>query len=118
MKTICEVVVNDVLPTLRAAVAKELIRNYNLNQSEAAKLLDVSQPAISQYLRQLRGKTEMIENEKVAAQIRELAGRLHSKQIASEALCMDMCNIAKTIIDAGLLKNLASKRADTCAVCK
>ena len=119
MKTVCEIVVNDVLPTLRAAVAKELIKNYNLNQSEVAKLLDVSQPAVSQYLRQLRGKTEMIENEAVAAHIKDLAGKLNSKQINAEDLCVNMCSIAKVIIDAGLLKDVNGiKKIDTCIVCK
>lgn len=119
MKTVCEIVVNDVLPTLRAAVAKELIKNYNLNQSEVAQLLDVSQPAVSQYLRQLRGKTDMIENEKVSVQVKELASKLHSKQIVAEDLAVGMCGIAKIIIDAGLIKGVnGSAKADTCAVCK
>src|SRR3972149_1764062 len=103
MKTVCEIVVNDVLPTLRAAVAKELMKNYSLNQGEVAKLLDVSQPAVSQYLRQLRGKTDIIGNDQVSAQIQELAGKLHSKQLAGEDLAIGMCGIAKGIIDAGLL---------------
>ena len=119
MKTVCEIVVGDILPTLRAAVAKELIRNYNLNQSEAAKLLDVSQPAISQYLRQLRGKTEMLEDEMVSGQIREMAGKLHAKQFTHEDMCVGMCSIAKLIIDRGLLKEVSGvKKIDTCAVCK
>ena len=118
MKTVCEVVVNDILPTLRAAVAKELIKNYNLNQSEVAKLLDVSQPAVSQYLRQLRGKTEMVENETVNAHVKDLAGKLHGKQITAEDLCVNMCNIAKVIIDAGLLNTAGIKKVDTCVVCK
>jgi len=119
MKTVCEIVVNDVLPTLRAAVAKELIKNYGLNQSEVAKLLDVSQPAVSQYLRQLRGKTDITENDQVNGHIKDLAGKLHSKQIAGEDLAIGMCGIAKGIIDAGLLKNISGiKKIDTCVICK
>ncbi len=118
MKTICEVVVNDVLPTLRAAVARELIKGYSLNQSEVAKLLEVSQPAISQYLRQLRGKSEMIENEHVSKEIKELAGKLHAKQISQEDVCMRMCAISKIIISNGLIKTDGTKKVDTCAVCK
>jgi predicted transcriptional regulator len=119
MKTVCEIVVNDVLPTLRAAVAKELIKSYNLNQSEVAKLLDVSQPAVSQYLRQLRGRSGMVEDERVSAHIKDLAGKLHSKQISTEELCVKMCDVSKVIIDAGLLKDIVGiKKVDTCAVCK
>lgn len=119
MKTVCEIVVNDILPTLRAAVAKELIKNYNLNQSEVAKLLDVSQPAVSQYLRQLRGKTDIVENDTVNTHIKDLAGKLHSKQLAAEDLCLNMCSIAKVIIDAGIMKDIKGiKKVDTCVICK
>ena len=56
MKPYCEIIVKDVLPGLRSAVAKELAEEYKLNQSEIARLLGVSQASISQYLRKLRGK--------------------------------------------------------------
>ena len=78
MKTVCEIVVQDILPTLRAAIAKELIAGYSLNQGEVAKLLDVSQPAISQYLRQLRGKHNFLENASVQEEIKELAARMRT----------------------------------------
>lgn len=119
MKIICEVIVNDILPTLRASLAKELITGYNLNQGEVAKLLDVSQPAVSQYLRSLRGKNEILENKIVKDQIKELAGQLHSKQIDSTALGGKMCAISKAVLDNGIIKDLGEfHKIDSCAVCK
>jgi hypothetical protein len=119
MKIICEVVVNDILPTLRASLAKELISSYNLNQGEVARLLDVSQPAVSQYLRQLRGKSYVLDNKTVNEQIRELAGQLYSKQIDSSALSGRMCLISKTVIDSGMIKDLGEfHKVDNCAVCR
>lgn len=117
MKTVCEVVVQDILPTLRAAIAKELIANYNLNQGEVAKLLDVSQPAVSQYLRQLRGKNNIIEDKAVYNEIKNLSSRLYSKQISSHELATQMCGISRTIIDSGFIKD-KFHAVDSCVVCK
>ena len=108
MKTVCEVVVHDILPTLRAAIAKELIASYNLNQGEVAKLLDVSQPAVSQYLRQLRGKSGFLENKAVQDEIKEISGKLHQNQITSEDLSTKMCSVSNLIISNGLIKLIAS----------
>lgn len=118
MKTVCEIVVHEILPTLRAAIAKELISSYNLNQGEVAKLLDVSQPAVSQYLRQLRGKNNFLENKAVQEEIKDLSGRLHGKQINPEDLSTKMCAISKSIIDNGLIKTEKFHNVDGCIVCK
>ena len=116
MRTICEVVVQDILPTLRAAVAKDLIASYNLNQSEAAKLLGVSQPAISQYLRQLRGRSSFMEDKQIVSEIKELSGKLFSKQISEHELAAKMCAISKVIIDSGFVKGDFHKV--DCLLCK
>lgn len=118
MKTVCEVVVQDILPTLRAAIAKELISSYNLNQGEVAKLIDVSQPAVSQYLRQLRGKTYWTENDAVSNEIKKLCDSLHSRQIGADELGTRMCAISKLIIESRLLKNSGFHKVDSCMICR
>ena len=118
MRTVCEIVVNDILPTLRAAVAKELIASYNLNQGEVAKLLDVSQPAVSQYLRQLRGKPYFVDDKVVSSEIKDLAGQLYNKQIDSSAVGTKMCAISKIVLESGLLKDSGGyHKVDSCIVC-
>jgi len=118
MKTVCEVVVQDILPTLRAAIAKELITSYNLNQGDVAKLLDVSQPAVSQYLRQLRGKNNFLENKEVMDGIKELSIYLYKNQTAPEDLATRMCAISRLIINNGLIKVEKFRKADKCIVCE
>lgn len=54
MKTVFEVVSQEVLPCLRALVAKRLIEN-GFSQKQVADRMALSQPAISQYKRDLRG---------------------------------------------------------------
>lgn len=115
MKTICEIVAQDILPVLRAAIAKELISSYSLNQGEAAKLLDVSQPAVSQYLRQLRGKSSLIENKAVAVEIKDISSRLYLKQMDQSQLAANMCRISKIILED---RHENFHKITDCAACK
>jgi predicted transcriptional regulator len=106
MKIICEIVVNEILPTIRASLAKELIASYNLNQVEVAELLDISQPAVSQYLRQLRGKDYINGNQTVSGMIKELASQIHAKQLDHPAIAGKMSVISKTILESGMIKDV------------
>ncbi|MBI2971326.1 MAG: helix-turn-helix domain-containing protein [Candidatus Aenigmarchaeota archaeon] len=94
MKTQCEVVVNDILPGLRAAVSRELIVQYNMNQSEVAERLGVSQPAISQYLRKLRGN-KLIENKEVSDGIKQLCSKIYAGEIGTTAISPELWNICR-----------------------
>lgn len=55
MRPPCEVVVKEVLPAIRALLVKELVERHHLSQVEVARKLGITQPAVSQYLRTLRG---------------------------------------------------------------
>ncbi len=115
MKITCEIIVHEILPTLRAAIAKELITTHSLNQGEVARLLDVSQPAVSQYLRQIRGKGGIIHDSAVNEAIKELSGKLNSNQINAEDLGTRMCVISKMMLDKGLIH---AENPDQCNMCK
>ena len=59
----CEKVSREVFPAVRAIVTKKLLQEYNLTQTAVAKLMGLSQPAISLYYRNSRGiKTKSLEN--------------------------------------------------------
>ncbi len=98
MKTDCELVVNDVLPGLRAALSRELISQYNMNQSEVAERLGVSQPAISQYLRKLRGN-KIFEKKEVSDEIKRLCTRIYSGEVSSHGISSELWNICKLAAD-------------------
>ena len=55
MKAPCETVVTAFLPLIRAYIASRLVTKFNYTQKEAAKMMDISQPAISLYLQGKRG---------------------------------------------------------------
>jgi len=101
VKPFCEVVVQDVLPSIRASLAKEMI-DSGLNQSEVSKKLGVSQPAISQYLRSLRGSSGMRDQD-VKKRIKELATDIKNGKIATQDITTEFCKICKIIQDKKLI---------------
>ena len=50
-----ELASKSVIPAIRALVVKRLVEEHGMTQQEAAKLLGVTQPAVSKYLHEKRG---------------------------------------------------------------
>jgi predicted transcriptional regulator len=50
-----ELASKSVIPAIRALVVKRLVEEHDMTQQQAAKLLGVTQPAVSKYLHQKRG---------------------------------------------------------------
>ncbi|MDK2974593.1 MAG: uncharacterized protein PWP08_964 [Methanofollis sp.] len=71
MKVPCQLIVWDVLPAIRAAIAGELI-DAGVSQLEAARLLDMAPSAVSQYISGKRGYRIVFEDD-VKESVRRLA---------------------------------------------
>ena len=54
MRPPCEIVVWYVIPSIQSELAKELL-NLGMKQKEISELLDITQPAVSQYISDKRG---------------------------------------------------------------
>jgi len=54
MKSPCEIIVWDVLPGIRAALAEELVKD-GISQKEISKILGITPAAVSQYVSKKRG---------------------------------------------------------------
>ncbi|HXX87292.1 MAG TPA: helix-turn-helix domain-containing protein [Candidatus Acidoferrum sp.] len=52
----CEVAVKSVVPAVKSLVATQLIEEHGLKQDEVAKILGISQSAVSRYTRKNRGQ--------------------------------------------------------------
>ena len=120
MKPFCEVMVKNVFPAIRALIAKELMDTLNHTQNETAHLMGITQPAISQYSRELRGKkVEILKNNTavntmINASAKRLATTTDKKNIGV------MCSICKEIRKEGLLCKLHKEIAPTlhnCDIC-
>ena len=51
----CEKMVHGVFPVARSLIAKKLTEVYGMSQTEAARKMGLSQPAVSQYRKDVRG---------------------------------------------------------------
>jgi predicted transcriptional regulator len=100
----CEVAVKCLLPPVRAALAEILKTKHHLTQMEAAKRLGVSQPAISLYVKKIRGKALNIKEDlEIMKIIEELADALARGDLAHKDYIQIFCEICKKIRSKGLL---------------
>lgn len=60
MKPPCEIIVNKVIPQIRAAVVSALITEYKMTQTEISKKLGITQASVSQYLSYARGRDKAV----------------------------------------------------------
>jgi hypothetical protein len=107
MSVPCEVAVKCVLPVVRAMVAKELMTVDGLRQVDVARLLRVSQPAISLYGRNMRGRAIDFENdEHIKRLVSDMAKSLAEGNLSRRDLILRYCVICKVIRAKGWLCKL------------
>jgi predicted transcriptional regulator len=95
MKSPCEVIVWDVLPSIRAAIAEELVKR-GLSQKEVSRLLGITPPAVSQYVSKKRGyNIQFTDDAKLA--IEKLADDLIQNKV--DNLVERICEICKSLRD-------------------
>jgi hypothetical protein len=80
-----ELASKSVIPAIRALVVKRLVEERGMTQQEAAKLLGVTQPAVSKYLHEKRGAAIKLsgikEVDEAAGEIAELVSSHKAPQI-------------------------------------
>lgn len=57
-----EIEVWDILPAIRKAFAKIFVDDFKLSQKRTAELLQLTEPAVSQYLKEKRAKNIMLND--------------------------------------------------------
>ncbi|MCQ6962545.1 transcriptional regulator [Methanolobus chelungpuianus] len=114
MKTTCEIMVQKVLPAIRAEIARTIISEHGRTQQEAAEVLGLSRAAVSQYLSEKRG-AEVYLSEDAQREIRKFASQLLEGLDLKEQI-IGMCNICKYIQISGWL-NKNEPDAGYCVLC-
>lgn len=56
-----EVEAKTIIPALRSLIAKRLVNTYHLPQQKVAELLGITQAAVSNYIREVRGVSASLE---------------------------------------------------------
>ncbi|MDG6221102.1 MAG: hypothetical protein QCI38_06595 [Candidatus Thermoplasmatota archaeon] len=108
MKMPCEIVIWHILPAIRRELVNQLLEEGNITQSQAAKLMDLTPAAISQYRSSKRAK-ESIDDEEAMAQIQAAAKRLVSDPEAD--VSKEICNLCILIRKRGVMSHLFEKGA-------
>ena len=120
MKPYCECVAQYVIPTMRALIAKRLMEKYKLTQQAAAIKLGLTQSAVSQYIRNLRGsKVKTIENDEVVKnEIESFVDRIQSGDLNPLTSMEQFCKICKVIRKRKLLCDIHIKSFPDLKDCK
>jgi len=96
----CEEFVNEYMPTVKANIAYILYNKYELKQVEISEILDITQPAVSQYIRGSRGKTTELREE-IENTIEDVAEEIYSSsqsgELTQEKVDDLMCEVCKKI---------------------
>ncbi len=95
MKSPCEEIVWEVLPSIRAAIAEELIKR-SVSQKEVSRIMGITPPAVSQYVSKKRGYNIVFR-----ADIREAIGQLADDLIENKVdnLTERICEICRRLKD-------------------
>ncbi len=104
----CEVFVKNYLHALRALVAKKMIEVHGYTQQEVAEKLGITQPAVSHYLREARGKRakELEKNEKIMVLVEELVGKSTRSEFSYEDVKAFFCNACKLLLSRENVENI------------
>lgn len=98
MKPPCELVVSKILPTLRSALVQALIKEHGLKQTEVAKLLSITQSAVSQYITATRAADKKLL--KAFPEMKRYSSRMAQRLIsgqekASLLMFCDSCRVLR-----------------------
>jgi len=119
----CEVAVKSLVPAIRALIARELTQTHKLKQDEAARLLGITQAAVSKYTRQVRGRALDIEKiEEAHAMTVTMTNLLAKGQISRPELVKKFCSICGIVRQTGAMCQLCKRSnpsidVERCLVC-
>lgn len=104
MKFESEIVIEEILPAVRKIMAVRLHSGYGLTQEDIARKLEVTQPAVSQYLKGKRADPEVVQKLEDDPQITVLLDDAVSLAAKSRDFTEDIGQIIHTSRDKGLFK--------------
>lgn len=96
MKPPCELAVRELLPSLRAAIVKELSGSYHMKQTDIAHALGITQASVSQYLNVERAKeTRFTSTEAFSEAVQKIAEQIVHDKTPTAAVLYSMCALCE-----------------------
>ncbi|MEM1558273.1 MAG: hypothetical protein QXG12_06745 [Thermoproteota archaeon] len=102
----CEHMVKYVVPALRMLISRRLVENYNLNQIQVARLLEVTQPSVSNYMGRRKGSVKIrrfLNNTMVNEYAASLAQKIFEQGLSIKNLSDDICELCTKLRKSGYL---------------
>ena len=118
MKPPCEIVVWYVIQAIRSELAKELL-NLGMRQKDVSELMDITQPAVSQYITDKRGSGIKLDDN-VRKMIQDFARELAEGEATKAQLIGRTCAICKHVETSDVLEQLnidKSELGEDCQSC-
>ncbi len=113
-----EIAVRYILPAIRKELAKRLIEKHKLSQKETAKLLGITEAAVSQYIHSKRAK-EVVFSQNVVDEISKsadliLKDKTRQKVMSETYRISNLTTVKQVLCD---LHRQQSKDLDSCNIC-
>ncbi|HDH81870.1 MAG: helix-turn-helix domain-containing protein [Thermoplasmata archaeon] len=102
-KVPCEIVTWYLLPAIRREMSSIMVNEYEMQQKDAAKLLGVTNAAISQYISGKRGNVDFdgIGKEEFKKSVENIVGGIPAEK--------EICRLCKFLMESGIIEKLESK---------
>jgi predicted transcriptional regulator len=119
-----ELASKSVIPAIRALIVKRLVEEHGMTQQEAAKLLGVTQPAVSKYLHHKRGAAirlnDIKEIDRATSDIAHMVSSRKVKAIEVMSRIETACEyVRRNRYMCGLHKRLEpGMDVDSCHICE
>jgi predicted transcriptional regulator len=124
MQMPCEVGVKTVVPAIRALLAKKLVEQHGMNESQTAVILGLSQSAISRYKTKNRGHILSIDNDQDVQLLLDkmIQLLLYEKPLETIKILDIFCKTCSLVREKGILcsfcqKRIPSNKSETCTFC-
>jgi len=126
MKPPCMFVVGALLPSLRVTVAKKLVEEHGLKPVQAARKMNVTPAAVTQYLQGVRGGVLIdgfFERDDVKLALNGLLEELTKEEVHFPSVIGKICGLCQMVRREGLLCDRCVEVSPTlkemdCRVCR
>lgn len=106
----CELIVMDVLPTARSAIARSLIERHGYKQITVAKSFGVTGSAVSQYLKGVRGGSKVINESPHCEDFYKMIDRAADAINDGLNVLEILCTICEFVKDSGMIHELCAAK--------
>jgi predicted transcriptional regulator len=120
----CEIAVKSLVPSIRAYIAIELTQTYQMKQNDVAKILGITQTAVSKYTRQVRGTVVKIDDlDEMRVMMQNIINQIVDQKFSRQDLAIKFCQICQIIRGNGLMCKFCERTDPTiniqaCQICK